>query len=156
MAVIRARHFGCNVSWRSTSAKSGKITAMSAEGLRAAEQKMEDASHSDEAIRAFRGAYERLERGESGMVPTDELEPATDVSSLEELPERDPAGALEQFAVVKLNGGLATTMGLRSPKSLLRVIDRSFDIDQEPRDTSGPPENIAPEMAGPDDRRAAS
>jgi UTP--glucose-1-phosphate uridylyltransferase len=94
---------------------------MSAEGLKAAEQKMRDAGHSEEAIRAFSSAYERLEAGESGMMPTDELEPATDVPSLEELPEGDPAGALEQFAVIKLNGGLATTMGLRSPKSLLEA-----------------------------------
>jgi UTP--glucose-1-phosphate uridylyltransferase len=68
-----------------------------------------------------------LEGGESGMMPTDELEPATDVPSLEELPEGDPAGALEQFAVIKLNGGLATTMGLRSPKSLIEAREgRSF------------------------------
>ena len=52
---------------------------MSADGLKAAEQKMRDAGHSDEAIRAFRSAYERLEGGDSGMMPTDELEPATDV-----------------------------------------------------------------------------
>lgn len=100
---------------------------MSAEGLRAAEQKMRDAGHSDEAIRAFRSAYERLEEGESGMMPTDELEPATDVPSLEGLPEGSPADALEQFAVIKLNGGLATTMGLRSPKSLVQAREgRSF------------------------------
>ena len=94
---------------------------MSAEGLKAAEQKMRDAGHSDEAIRTFSSAYERLEGGESGMMPTAELEPATDVPALEDLPEGDPAGALEQFAVIKLNGGLATTMGLRSPKSLLEA-----------------------------------
>ena len=94
---------------------------MSTEGLRAAEQKMHDAGHSEEAIRAFRSAYERLEAGESGMMPTAELEPATDVPALDELPEGEPAEALEQFAVIKLNGGLATTMGLRSPKSLVEA-----------------------------------
>src|SRR5437763_4079024 len=100
---------------------------MSSDGLQAAAQKMREAGHSDEAIRAFESAYERLEGGESGMMPTAELEPATDVPSLEELPEGDPAGALEQFAVIKLNGGLATTMGLRSPKSLIEAREgRSF------------------------------
>ena len=102
---------------------------MSADGLKAAEQKMRDAGHSDEAIRAFRSAYERLEAGESGMMPTDELEPAADVPSLDELPEGDPAGALEQFAVIKLNGGLATTMGLRSPKSLLEAREGRTFLD---------------------------
>jgi UTP--glucose-1-phosphate uridylyltransferase len=102
---------------------------MSSEGLQAAEQKMRDAGHSDEAIRAFASAYKRLEGGESGMMPTDELEPATDVPSLEELPEGDPAGALEQYAVIKLNGGLATTMGLRSPKSLLEAREGRTFLD---------------------------
>jgi UTP--glucose-1-phosphate uridylyltransferase len=102
---------------------------MSADGLKAAEQKMRDAGHSDEAIRAFRSAYERLVGGDSGMMPTDELEPATDVPSLDELPEGDPAGALEQFAVIKLNGGLATTMGLRSPKSLLEAREGRTFLD---------------------------
>src|SRR5206468_4108590 len=50
-----------------------------------------------------------------------ELEPASDVPSLDELPEGDQAEALEQLAVIKLNGGLATTMGLRSPKSLVEA-----------------------------------
>jgi UTP--glucose-1-phosphate uridylyltransferase len=100
---------------------------MSAEGLRAAEQKMREAGHSEEAIRAFRSAYERLAGGESGMMPSAELEPATDVLTLEELPAADDAGALEHLVVIKLNGGLATTMGLRSPKSLVEARDgRSF------------------------------
>ena len=54
------------------------------------------------------------------MLPSAELEPAGDVPLLEELPAVDGAAALERVAVIKLNGGLATTMGLRSPKSLLR------------------------------------
>ena len=49
--------------------------------------------------------------------------------SLDELPEGDPAGALEQFAVIKLNGGLATTMGLRSPKSLLEAREGRTFLD---------------------------
>jgi UTP--glucose-1-phosphate uridylyltransferase len=100
---------------------------MSAEGLQAAEQKMREAGHTEEAIRAFRSAYERLAGGESGMMPSADLEPAADVPALEELPAADDAGALEHLAVIKLNGGLATTMGLRSPKSLVQARDgRSF------------------------------
>ena len=56
-----------------------------------------------------------------------DLEPAGDVASLDRLPEVDAADALERVAVIKLNGGLATTMGLRSPKSLVEARDgRSF------------------------------
>jgi UTP--glucose-1-phosphate uridylyltransferase len=100
---------------------------MSAEGLQAAERKMRDAGHSEEAVRAFRSAYERLAGGESGTMPTAELEPAADVPMLDELPADDDASALEQLVIIKLNGGLATTMGLRSPKSLVQARDgRSF------------------------------
>jgi UTP--glucose-1-phosphate uridylyltransferase len=100
---------------------------VSAEGLQSAEQKMREAGHSEEAIRAFRSAYERLAGGESGMMPTADLEPATDVPTLDGLPAADDAEALEHLVVIKLNGGLATTMGLRSPKSLVQARDgRSF------------------------------
>ena len=46
---------------------------------------------------------------------------------LGDLPVGEPAAALSQVAMIKLNGGLATTMGLRSPKSLLEAREgRSF------------------------------
>ena len=87
---------------------------------------MRDAGQPEEAIRSFASAYRRLESGESAMLPSAELEPAGDVDALEDLPEAD-AGALDRVAVIKLNGGLATTMGLRSPKSLVEArAGRSF------------------------------
>ena len=99
---------------------------MTEDGLKAAEAKMRDAGQPEEAIRNFASAYRRLENGESAMLPSAELEPAGDVDTLEELPEAD-ADALDGVAVVKLNGGLATTMGLRSPKSLIEArAGRSF------------------------------
>jgi UTP--glucose-1-phosphate uridylyltransferase len=99
---------------------------MSAEALRAAEAKMRADGQHEEAIRAFARAYERLEAGESGVIASEELEPATAVRSLDELPALDreaAAQSLGRVAVVKLNGGLATTMGLRGPKSLIEVRD---------------------------------
>ena len=87
---------------------------------------MRDAGQPEEAIRNFASAYRRLESGESAMLPSAELEPAGDVDALEDLPEAD-ARALDRVAVIKLNGGLATTMGLRSPKSLIEArAGRSF------------------------------
>jgi UTP--glucose-1-phosphate uridylyltransferase len=94
---------------------------MSTEGLRAAAEKMRVAGQHPEAIRAFQGAYERLVGGESGLVPSAELEPAEGVETLDALPDADAADALSRVAVVKLNGGLATSMGLRAPKSLVEV-----------------------------------
>jgi UTP--glucose-1-phosphate uridylyltransferase len=100
---------------------------MSSDGLRSAEEKMRAHGQHEEAIRAFRSAYERLAAGESAYLPSAELEPASDVGSLEQLPDADPAAALSGVVVVKLNGGLATTMGLRAPKSLVEAREgRSF------------------------------
>jgi UTP--glucose-1-phosphate uridylyltransferase len=100
---------------------------MSAEGLRAAEERMRADGQHPEAILAFRRAYERLESGESGYFDTADLEPATGVPALEELPAAVADDALAGVVSIKLNGGLATTMGLRGPKSLMEARDgRSF------------------------------
>ncbi|MFZ0972040.1 MAG: UTP--glucose-1-phosphate uridylyltransferase [Solirubrobacteraceae bacterium] len=95
-------------------------------GLEQAEAKMREAGQPEEAIRAFASAYRRLESGESAMLPSADLEPAGDVPTLDDLPEVD-GDALGRVAVIKLNGGLATSMGLRSPKSLIEArAGRSF------------------------------
>jgi UTP--glucose-1-phosphate uridylyltransferase len=99
-----------------------------ADGLKAAEAKMEEAGQPEEAIRSFRSAYERLVGGESAMLPSAELEPAGDVDTFDRLPDADPQ-ILDHVAVIKLNGGLATTMGLRSPKSLVEARDGKSFLD---------------------------
>jgi UTP--glucose-1-phosphate uridylyltransferase len=96
---------------------------VSAEGLRAAEEKMRAAGQPEEAVSAFRRAYQRVERGESAYLRSEDLEPVTDVASLGDLPPGDTGAALEHVAAIKLNGGLATTMGLRQPKSLIEARD---------------------------------
>ncbi len=102
---------------------------MSEAGLRAAEAKMREAGQSEEAVRSFDNAFRRLLGGESAMLPSAELEPAGDVPVLDDLGSRDDAGALEALVVIKLNGGLATTMGLRSPKSLVEARDGRTFLD---------------------------
>src|SRR5919107_1578775 len=73
--------------------------------------------------------YERLLReGDQGTLPEDELEPLTDVRGSDDLPEPDPA-ALERVVVLKLNGGLGTSMGMTRPKSLLEVKDGHTFLD---------------------------
>ena len=84
---------------------------------------MRAAGHSEEAIRSFRSAYQRLTGGESAVIRSADLEPAGDVPALGDLPDLDEAAALDRFALIKLNGGLATTMGLKAPKSLLEARD---------------------------------
>jgi UTP--glucose-1-phosphate uridylyltransferase len=92
---------------------------MSAHGLQAAQEKMRASGQHEEAIRAFTRAYERLAEGESALIPSADLTPAQGVPMLAELPQVDGPQALERVVVIKLNGGLATTMGLQQPKSLV-------------------------------------
>ena len=98
---------------------------MSFRGLALAQEKMRAAGQPEGAIRSFSRAYEMLVDGAETMLASADLEPVDDVAALEEL---SPApGALAPVAVIKLNGGLATSMGLRNPKSLVEARDgRSF------------------------------
>jgi UTP--glucose-1-phosphate uridylyltransferase len=98
-------------------------------GLRAAADKMREAGAHPEAVRTFENAYGRLTSGQATMLPSSELEPAGDVPSLEDLPDVDPAEILHRVALVKLNGGLATTMGLQQPKSLMEARDGRTFLD---------------------------
>ena len=99
------------------------------DGLKAAEAKMREAGQSEEATRSFASAYERLVGGESAMLPSAELEPAGEVDRLEDLPDADAGDVLDRVAVIKLNGGLATSMGLRSPKSLFEAREGHSFLD---------------------------
>src|ERR1700722_12848217 len=93
----------------------------------AAAEKMRAAGQSHAAIRHFVSAVERVRGGAATLIPSAELEPVPDVPLLEELPAVDVAAVLERLAIIKLNGGLAPSMGLQQPKSLLEARDgRTF------------------------------
>jgi UTP--glucose-1-phosphate uridylyltransferase len=73
--------------------------------------------------------YERMLReGEQGTLPEDELEPLTDLPGWDDFPEPDPS-ALERVVVLKLNGGLGTSMGMTNAKSLIEVKDGHTFLD---------------------------
>lgn len=89
--------------------------------------KMEAAGLSGAAIQAFEYSYEALVSGETGMIAEDSIAPAANVPFLEGKPgsiresvKADPA-LLRETVVLKLNGGLGTSMGLDKAKSLLTV-----------------------------------
>lgn len=105
------------------------MLTMSAEGLRAAEQKMRDAEQPEEAIRAFARNYQRVDAGESAFLRSEDLKPVTDVASFEEVSEIDATEVLGRVVTIKLNGGLATTMGLRHPKSLVEAREGHTFLD---------------------------
>src|SRR2546423_1271751 len=85
----------------------------------------------DVAIATFRHYYEQLAQGASGLVPESEIEPVETVPDFDEL--EDPADAareaLDRTVVIKLNGGLGTSMGMTKAKSLLSVKDGLSFLD---------------------------
>jgi UTP--glucose-1-phosphate uridylyltransferase len=83
------------------------------------------------AIETFTRQVARLKAGEKGTLPESEIEPVESLPDAEELPE-DPDGAraaLDRAVVIKLNGGLGTSMGMRRAKSLLEVKDGLTFLD---------------------------
>jgi UTP--glucose-1-phosphate uridylyltransferase len=86
----------------------------------AATEKMRAEGLSEAATQTF-AHYERLLReGDQGTLPERELEPLADLPDADDLPSADGA-ALDQAVVLKLNGGLGTSMGMTKAKSLLEV-----------------------------------
>ncbi len=100
---------------------------------------MEAAGVPDVAVATFRHYYRQLEAGETGMIPESEIEPVTELPSAADLPEPADGGreALERTAVVKLNGGLGTSMGMTRAKSLLEVKDGQTFLDVVARQVLG-------------------
>jgi UTP--glucose-1-phosphate uridylyltransferase len=95
---------------------------MGSPGLRRAREKMVDAGVDEVAIDTFAHYYRLLEHGETGMVPESSIEPL-DMPTLAdaEVPDEAAAAAIAKTVVIKLNGGLGTSMGMDRAKSLLCV-----------------------------------
>jgi UTP--glucose-1-phosphate uridylyltransferase len=104
---------------------------VSDEGLRASIEKMRQEGVADAAISNFEHYYRQLEAGETGLMPESSIEPVTDVASLDELPSDPDAEreALQKAIVLRLNGGLGTSMGLTAAKSLLEAKDGLSFLD---------------------------
>ncbi|MDA7867982.1 UTP--glucose-1-phosphate uridylyltransferase [Akkermansiaceae bacterium] len=86
-------------------------------------QKMEEKGVMNSAILAFVRAFELIASGSSGEVSESEITPAQSVADYEELEREDSFDPelLAKTVVIKLNGGLGTSMGLEKVKSLLEV-----------------------------------
>jgi len=85
------------------------------------ERKMRDAGVMEAAIGAFRRNYEALCRDESGLIGEGEIEPVPELPRHQDRGEDFDPGLLSQTVLLKLNGGLGTSMGLERAKSLLEV-----------------------------------
>ncbi len=103
---------------------------MSETGLQHSLEKMRADGLADAAIDTFRHYYELLEAGETGMMPEADLDPVESFPRFEDLPDDAVATELlDQAVVIKLNGGLGTSMGMTGPKSLLPVKDGLTFLD---------------------------
>src|SRR5437899_2405711 len=98
---------------------------------RSIQGKMRAAGVAEPTIIAFLGAVRRVVAGERGMLPEAALEPITSLPTMAELEEATSpdAALLDQLVVVKLNGGLGTSMGLETAKSLLPVRGEDTFLD---------------------------
>jgi UTP--glucose-1-phosphate uridylyltransferase len=75
-------------------------------------------------LAALRRRLSQLSERQAGYLPSEVLEPLANLPCLDELSEPPPGRArdvLDRLVVVKLDGGLGTSMGLSGPKSLLEV-----------------------------------
>ncbi len=102
---------------------------MSDTGLQQAQGKMAGAGVPQPAIDVFTHYYRALESGATGIIAEATIEPLLDPAHLADanVDEAAARDALDRTVIIKLNGGLGTSMGVTGPKSLLPVRSgRSF------------------------------
>jgi UTP--glucose-1-phosphate uridylyltransferase len=99
--------------------------------LEASLRKMRGDAVSDVGVATFAHYFERLRAGEAGQLPESEIEPVSELPDADELPDDEDGAreALQRTVVIKLNGGLGTSMGMTGPKSLLEVKDGLTFLD---------------------------
>ena len=86
--------------------------------------KLVEANTPELVIRLFKQHYETLSSGTDSYLRESEIAPVESVVDADDLGESEAIIGKEnlaQVAVLKLNGGLGTGMGLAGPKSLLKV-----------------------------------
>jgi len=101
---------------------------------------MAAAKMSAAAIRAFLFQYQKLEQNDAGLIPENSISPLGPLSSIEDEKEySENSDVAAQTVILKLNGGLGTSMGLEKAKSLLKIRDELTFLDitasHENRDT---------------------
>ncbi|PID97443.1 MAG: UTP--glucose-1-phosphate uridylyltransferase, partial [Actinomycetales bacterium] len=104
---------------------------MSDAGLAAAQEKMREAGVVAGAIQTFSHYYRQLESGVTGIIAEDDITPMDDPVMLDQLKVDDDQArdAIGKTVIIKLNGGLGTSMGLDKAKSLLQVRDGKTFLD---------------------------
>jgi UTP--glucose-1-phosphate uridylyltransferase len=107
---------------------------MPVSGLDDAKSKMQAAGVPQHAIDVFADFYRQLVDGATGMIPEGSVGPLVDVDRADDHVARfaDTSAAREaagRTVVIKLNGGLGTSMGMEQAKSLVAVRDGKSFLD---------------------------
>lgn len=89
--------------------------------LELAIHKMQLDGASSQAIRAFSNSFELAASGYDGLIPEKTIQPLEEAQHVEDLPTASGRTAFHATALVKLNGGLGTSMGISRAKSTLPV-----------------------------------
>jgi UTP--glucose-1-phosphate uridylyltransferase len=99
------------------------MRGMSAEGLAEARRMMTEAGVHPLAIEVFAYYYGLLEGGDTGTLAESAIDPVESMQRLADLHvnEHEAREALDKTVVIKLNGGLGTSMGMDRAKSLVPV-----------------------------------
>ena len=82
---------------------------------------METEGIAPSAIAAFESTFKSLVSGETGMIPESTITPVPELVSAASITDEPDESLLAKTVVLKLNGGLGTSMGLERAKSLLTV-----------------------------------
>ncbi|MGL5864952.1 MAG: UTP--glucose-1-phosphate uridylyltransferase [Dermatophilaceae bacterium] len=104
---------------------------MTSDALHAATTKMRAAGVCDLAISVFAAFHDQVRSSATGFVPESAIDPLERVPHLRDVRVDDAAlrDALDHTVVVKLNGGLGTSMGISGPKTALTVRDGRTFLD---------------------------
>lgn len=104
---------------------------MSESGLQAAQNKMRQAGVNEAAVKVFTHYYHQVEAGTTGLIPEETISPLVEVPRLEDIDISEEAerSALAKTVIIRLNGGLGTSMGMDRAKSLLPVRDGDSFLD---------------------------
>ena len=87
-------------------------------------EKMLTAGLDRRVAEGFAYYYAQLEAGATGYIAGDSAQPVSDLPTYSRLTDRHAVrgiACLDRLVVLKLNGGLGTSMGMKAPKSLVEV-----------------------------------
>ena len=131
MRLLHAQNWNRSQKSLERGSKPFRLMTMTAPGLLAAQDKMRAAGVSQAAIDVFSHYYAQLEAGATGLILEDTITPLTDPAKLADISVDDAsaADALGKTVMIKLNGGLGTSMGMDRAKSLLPVRDGKSFLD---------------------------